>query len=219
MKVISVYLVAVLAVFALVASPARAEVYDDVAAWWHFDYDISSDNLVTGISEILDQRLWGWAGGGYDATSIHGDLEWTGAAGDRPAGGQEYGGQSLYFTPQTQVDANFNTNAIPDAFKVSDLSVTGSVSLVARFRWDGHTATNSTWMYNNAFWYSEEKGFLLGMNSVGDLSLLYGQAFFNSGLRVETNTWYDMALVLTDDGTNDKVEFSTSGSRARTLFA
>ncbi len=184
------------------AARVSAGVYDDVAAWWHFDYDVGGDNLVTSPDEIRDQR--DWSGSGLHANQIRGSLEWTGAAGARPAGGVEYGGKSLLFTP----DVDGGMNVLPDTFRRNGFAVTGSFTALTRFRWDDFASdTTSAWMYNNAFAYGAEKGLLWGMNGVSNLVALYGQTFFNSGIHIEPGTWYDAAIVVTDNGTNDRVEF------------
>lgn len=206
-----VAMVAVLLAMAFVlALPAQATVYDDVAAWWHCDYDVGGDNLVTDILEIRDQRDWREAltpgANGKHATSLHGSLEWAGAAGARPAGGQEYGGRSLLFTP----DVNAATNVIPDAFRVNDLNLTGSASLVTRFRFDGYATTlqNAGWLYNNALDWGNQEGWMLGVFGADQhLELLYGQTWHDSTFVVTIGTWYDVAVVITENGANDTVEF------------
>ncbi len=56
---------------------AVAGVYDDCAAWWHFDYDPNGNGLAD-TDEIRDQRDWGTAATkgatGHHASFSHGPL-------------------------------------------------------------------------------------------------------------------------------------------------
>ena len=68
---------------------SHAGVYDDAAAWWHFDYDPNHDPLAVNVAaadEIRDQRDWGTAAvkgaGGRHASGVRGVLGgplWTNA--------------------------------------------------------------------------------------------------------------------------------------------
>ncbi len=190
----------------LVASPAVGSVYDDATAWWHFD--MADSGVITNANDIRDQRNW-QTPGGYKATAVHGTLEWTNAAVVSPGGGQNFGGRSLEFNPLVS-----GTNVQPDAYQVDNLTLTGSSTVLTRFKWDGYTSDESTaWMYNNAFHYGDPTvagngGFLFGIAGSGnDLRYLFGNQGVVSNLSVTPGTWYDAAFVLTDNGSADKAEF------------
>lgn len=125
----------------LAAAFARGGVYDDCAAWWHFDYDPNAD-YKADVDEIRDQRDWGTAANkgvtGKHATSVHGPSggpQWIDTPElVTPAGGQNYGRKSILFQPA--VDSK--TNCWPNTFRVSNLYLAGDVTLVTRFRWDGY---------------------------------------------------------------------------------
>ena len=105
----------------LTAAFARGGVYDDCAAWWHFDYDPNAD-YKADVDEIRDQRDWGTAANkgvtGKHATSVHGPSggpQWIDTPElVTPAGGQNYGRKSILFQPA--VDSK--TNCWPNTFRV-----------------------------------------------------------------------------------------------------
>ena len=60
---------------------SQAGVYDDTAAWWHFDYDPNHDPQAVNVAaadEIRDQRDWGTAAvkgaSGRHASGVRGVL-------------------------------------------------------------------------------------------------------------------------------------------------
>jgi hypothetical protein len=195
----------------LIGAPmgAAAGVYDDCSAWWHFDFDGNANGLAD-VDEIRDQRDWGTAAlkgsAGYHAASLTGVLggpQWTNSTAVRPAGGQEYGGRSMRFNPAV----NDSGQVWPDTFRVSGLGLAGSASLVTRFRWDGPAASgqSSFWLYNNHLEWNAYRGWLFGImtNAAGSYLSFYTQKMTsNTDISVITGQWYDVALVLTDHGTN-----------------
>lgn len=189
-----------------------AGVYDDVAAWWHFDYDANSDGLAQA-GEIRDQRDWGTVstpgGSGHHASVTHGLLgspAWTNAA-VSPAGGDLYGRMSMYFNPTN----NGEGACYPDTFQVDNFLLSGSATIVTRFRWDGLVSDEpNAWIYNNGLGWNEQIGWMFGIR--GDngthLGLWIGQTpFYFWGDTIITGKWYEAAAVLTDNGDNDTVEF------------
>ena len=189
-----------------VAASASAGVYDDVAAWWHLD--LSDTGTVVNAADIRDARTW-YSQGSYKATSIQGTPDWTTSVPLRgPGGGQVYGGRGLDFTPA--VDGG--GNVAPDGFHVSDLALGGDATLVTRFKWDGYPSDQaSAWMYYNA--YGNNQGWLFGLSggSANPRVLRYsstGQGGSHQPAWTTTpGTWYDLAVVLDDNGTSDTVTF------------
>ena len=186
---------------------ASGSVYDDVTAWWHLDY---ADSGTAAAGEVRDARTW-YSGGAYAATSVQGTPEWTTAvpsSGRGPAGGQVYGGRGLDFTPA--VDGG--GNVAPDGFYVSNLALGGDATLVTRFKWDGYPSDQSSaWMYNNA--YGNDQGWLLGLTS-GDASpqlLRYrstgGSVSPDPGWTTTPGVWYDLAVVVDENGSSDTVTY------------
>ncbi|MFO7936598.1 MAG: hypothetical protein R6V06_03210 [Kiritimatiellia bacterium] len=189
--------------------PAFGSVYDDVTAWWHFDYDANQNGLAE-LAEVRDQRDWGTAAeggaGGYHATAVSGSLgspSWTNEA-VSAAGGNLYGRMSMQFNPVTN-----STQCFPDAVGVTNLTLKGSATIVTRFRWDGYAVneTRMVWAYNNGFTYGDNIGWLFGVRenySVNRLAMFVGQTtFYMTSAAVETGKWYEAAVVLTDNGPGD----------------
>jgi hypothetical protein len=190
---------------------ATAGVYDDCAAWWHFDYDANT-NGIAEANEIRDQRDWGTTNtpgsNGKHATASYGPLgapAWTNNV-ISPAGGDTYGGMSMLFNPVTNA-----TQAFPDTFKVGGLLLTnGNATIVTRFRWDGfaYNASNPGWLYNNGLDWTPKTGWMFGVRDDNRLGMYVGNENVKlTSVQVATNVWYDAAAVLTDNGTNDTVEF------------
>jgi len=199
-----------------VSGAARAGVYDDAAAWWHFDYDPNQNGLAE-TDEIRDQRDWGTTAtkgaSGKHATAVRGQAgapHWTNSTAFRPAGGQEYGGKSISF--QTAVDPA-TSNCWPDTFLVSNLGLAGSATLLTRFRWDGYPTEleKVSWLYNNALEWNAYRGWLFGVrsNAFPRLSLYTQRSEVMMDVSLTNGVWYDVAVVLTDGSavTNDTIEF------------
>ncbi len=217
-RCLPVLLITLSALFVGSSGRAIAGVYDDAAAWWHFDYDANTNGLAD-LNDIRDQRDWGTAATkgptGKHATTVRGLLgspRWTNSAAFRPAGGQEYGGKSLSF--QSAVDP-LTTNCWPDTFLVSNLGLAGSATLLTRFRWDGYPTEleKMSWLYNNGLEWNAYRGWLFGVqsNAYPRLTLYTQKSTLQMDIAVTNGVWYDVALVLTDGDaasiTNDTVEF------------
>ena len=191
--------------FGLSLMPARADVYSDAVAWWHLDYDANTNGLVE-LAEAKDQLTWS-AGGGYDATQVLGTPEWTT---NTPAisagGGRFYGGRALELTPVV-----VSNNVTADGLRIDNLSVTGDCSVGTRFYWNGSAGGHpSAWIYNNGFNYGPTNGFIFGVMSATvnpRLAIYHGQNGRSSSLTVESNVWYDAAVTIDDNGTNDVITF------------
>lgn len=188
-----------------------AGVYDDCAAWWHFDYDANSNGLAD-TAEIRDQRDWGTTNTpgstGKHATVSYGPLgtpAWTNDV-IAPAGGDIYGGMSMWFNPLTNA-----TQAFPDTFKVGGLLLTnGNATIITRFRWDGFAfnSSNPGWLYNNGLDWTPKTGWMFGVRDSNQLGMYVGQENVKlTTTTVTTGVWYDAAAVLTDNGSSDTVEF------------
>ncbi len=209
---------AMLTFFLISAGLAHAGVYDDAAAWWHFDYDPDTDGLAD-LDEIRDQRDWGTAASkgtsGKHATTVRGFLgapQWTNAPVVCPAGGEPFGTRSIYF--QTAIDPVSLTNCYPDTFLVSNLQLPGSATLLTRFRWDGYPTQieKTSWLFNNALEWNKYWGWLFGVssNTYPRLTLYTQRGTVQMDVPMTNGVWYDAAMVLTDGGlTNptDSVEF------------
>lgn len=182
------------------AGPATAGVYDSVAAWWHFDK--AASGVITNPSDIRDARDW-YNPGGYKATAVEGTPEWTTAVPARgPGGGLSLGGRGMLFSPALGGDYG----VIPDGFHVSNLALAGDVTLVARVKWDGYAADMTTaWLYYNGFDYGANQGWLLGFAGAnGNPYLLHGNSYsFTVPWTTTPGAWYDLAVVLDENGTSD----------------
>ena len=199
-----------IALAALVGSTGRAGVYDSCAAWWHFDYDGNTNGLAN-TDDIRDQRDWGTAmtkgANGRHADLSYGPLgtpAWTNVT-VSPAGGSSYGGMSMVFNPVT----NLSNQCWPDTFKLTNFVLTGSATLVTRFRWDGYAFNSASpgWLYNNGLYWTTAVGWMFGVQN-GRLSVLSRQtSHFMNAATLTTNKWYEAAAVITDNGSNDSIEF------------
>ena len=200
----------------LIAASVRGGVYDDCAAWWHFDYDPDADNQAD-LDEIRDQRDWGTTAAkgssGKHATAIRGAFggpQWIDTPEATPAGGQNYGRKSMLF--QTAVDSQ--TNCWPDTFLVSNLQLAGDVTLVTRFRWDGYPTEleKTSWLFNTGMEWNKYFGWLFGVSSNTYPRLMfYSQKnSYQMDVPVTPGIWYDVALVVKDNSVTeptDTVEF------------
>lgn len=182
--------------------PAHASVYDDVKAWWHLNL---ADSGTPGINDIRDQRYWQdpTSTAPYTATAVGGDPTWTntGIPEFGPAGGRTYGGRALQF------------DGDGDAFEVSDLAITGDATVVLRYRWDGagSGSGDSAILYSNGFNWGTNEGWLLRLyNTNGRPNLYYGNGSVTanpSGWTSDPGKWYDLAMVIDENGANSSVSF------------
>ena len=193
---------------AALSACATAGVYDDVTAWWHLDMADSGVPIVDSTVpryDIRDQRLWGSAGG-YKATSVMGTPQWTTSVPEfGPAGGRTLGGRAL----------ELDVSAGSEGFAVSTLGISGDATLFTRFKWDGvlHHGGAAT-LYSNAFGWSANTGWTLRLVSGGNPGIYYGHGGTASeggttyaGWTTDPDTWYDLAVVFDDNGTNDTISF------------
>ncbi|MFO7937679.1 MAG: LamG-like jellyroll fold domain-containing protein [Kiritimatiellia bacterium] len=190
----------------------HAGVYDDCEAWWHFDYDADDDGHAD-LDEIRDQRYWTESSGRH-ATAISGPLGgpgWTNMPVVCPAGGQNYGNKSMYFNPAVDPATS---NCYPVTFKATT-PLAGSATIVTRFYWEGIATEVSNchmgWLYNNKLEWPD-RGWMFGVfnESYPCLRIYAIEDQISMDASIKTNTWYDVAVVLTDGGINtptDTVEF------------
>lgn len=194
---------------------ANGAVYDDVKAWWHFDYD-ANQNGRAELTEVRDQRDWGTVtkqgAGGYHATAVGGSQgapSWTNDAASA-ASGNLYGRMSMQFNPVTNA-----TQCWPDMVGITNLTLKGSATIVTRFRWDGYafSTNNPGWLYNNGLNYSQKIGWMFGVSfkdGSNRLGMYLGRTEIAlTSAAVITSRWYEAAAVLTDNGSGDTdtVEF------------
>jgi len=192
---------------------SHAGVYDDAAAWWHFDYDPDYNPDAVNVAtadDIRDQRAWGSAStkgaGGRHASGVRGVLGgplWTHAPVVCPAGGRRYGALSLRFQQET----NELGQVCPDSIKIDNFRLTGSSAIVTRFLWDGITYSSSYpgWIYNNSLEWNTSRGWMFGVRHDGGINRLgmyVGQTpfYLGSSSNIITGKWYDAAAVITDNG-------------------
>jgi len=193
------------------ACGATAGVYDDVKAWWHLD--LADSGVITNAGDIRDARDW-FNPGGYKATSVQGTPEWTTAVPSQgPGGGQIYGGRGMDFTPAVDTGGNVT----PDGFHVSGtdgLALAGDATLLFRLNWRGYPSDQtSTWIYRNA--YGADQGWLFGLVGADASPALLryrtatqgGSLMPTTAWETEENTWYDLAVVVDENGSNDTVTF------------
>jgi len=114
---------------------------------------------------------------------------------------------SMYFNPTNNGDGT----CFPDTFQVANFLLTGSATIVTRFRWDGLVSSEANaWIYNNGLGWGDQIGWMFGVrgDSGTRLGMWIGQtAFYFWGDTIVTGKWYEAAAVLTDNGDNDTVEF------------
>lgn len=180
---------------------AAGGVYDDVAAWWHFDYDANSDGKAQ-VGEIKDQRSWD--GTARHASSVSGPVgspQWTTDEAS-PSGGVRYGGKSMLFNPTTSGSACW-----PVTFRVNGFGAPGSATLVMRLRWDGLVVGAETWtqIYFNGFDWNNSGGWIFGLLNGVPYHYTRSGNLTAMGAALEVGKWYDLAVVLTDNGTTDTV--------------
>lgn len=117
------------------------------------------------------------------------------------AGSVLYGGKSMLFAPTTNA-----TQCWPATFNVNNFGVSGSATLVTRLRWDGHAFSSSiglSQLYFNG--YGGGTGWIFGLS--GGAPYLYSTvgSMYGLGTALTVGKWYELALVLTDNGTTDTV--------------
>lgn len=193
--------------FCFSTNRAPGGVYNDVAAWWHLDM---ADSGTPTAADIRDQRRWGTANTSgddwYHATSVPAPAQWTtaGVPAVSPAGGLTHDSRALLLDDSTGAHG----------FVVGDLRLQGDATLFVRYKWDGSNANGSGAIYRNAFSWSGNQGWLLRMTDAGNPQLYYGQGGSAGQGGVATasfgsvaDTWYDFAVVLDENGTNDTITF------------
>jgi len=179
---------------------ASGGVYDDVAMWWQFDYDANSDGQVQ-VGEVKDQRSWD--GTARHATTLNGpsNRPWINGV-VSPAGGALYGDKAMLFSPLTNA-----TSCWPVTLSVNNFSAPGSATIVTRLRWDGYTFTTPiSQIYFNG--YSAGNGwiFFLYEGQPHFYNTVNGMLNIPGAPTLVVGKWYELALVITDNGTSDKLE-------------
>jgi len=199
MRVISKTLGGIAAAVLAGAIRAWGGVYDDVAMWWQFDNDANNDGQVQ-VGEVKDQRSWD--GTARHATTLNGpsDRPWiTGVV--SPAGGPLYGDKAMLFSPLTNA-----TSCWPVTLSVNNFSAPGSATIVTRLRWDGYTFTTPiSQIYFNG--YGSGNGWIFFLyNGQPYFYTVKGMINIPGAPTLVVGKWYELALVITDNGTADKIE-------------
>jgi len=229
-----------------------ASVYDDVKIWYHLDADLNTNGIAELGEIRNQCNWGNLAAPNRDTTqpsAIYGDLggiPWTSMVVSGSVSRAQLGGKSLDFRHPLRVFSLTNevvsTNIVnsetvittnlsivvtnrwifPDAFLVTNVNISGTATILTRFRWEGMCVTNSdrqcAWLINNNVGYTDvgtnryALGWLLGVYGQQQMTLYPAAgAVAQSSLTLQTNRWYDMAVVIRDgDGTNslnDQVEF------------
>ncbi len=116
-----------LVVLGISGGQVEAGINDTATAWWHFNY--ASSGLIADANQIRDARTC-YTPGGYKGTSLYGTPQGTSTAfGDGPAGGQNYGGRSLLFTPAADGSGNVTTEWVDR----SNLTLAGASPAILSF--------------------------------------------------------------------------------------
>ncbi len=188
-------------------SSAMASVFDDVTAWWKFDY--ADSGQVTSASQIIDS-----SGNGHHATAITNssttpewELSWTTVPAIGPSGLPAVGTEQrgLQFKPVVTVSNPAGADTVSAGTFYTPFSVSGSATFVTRLTWDGRVTDDNVqgWLINNGL--TGPGGWLLGFSNTNNLSYYVASATgATTTTAIATNTWYDLAVVLNDadgDGT------------------
>ena len=194
--------------FMALAFAASAGVYDDTVVWWHFDHApdyVDGAVNVVQPGDIRDQRNWSATSGigiPTQITGVHGGPVWTNVPVACPAGGRAYGDRSLHFR---QMDDGSSFTA--DTIKFGNLSMEGSATFVMRLRWDGvHLHPDKlAWLYNHSLDWNGERGWSFGVRN--EETVVYLGKTDLRGPSLASNVWHDVAIVITDNGSDDLLEF------------
>ncbi len=179
---------------------AAGGVYDDVAMWWQLDYDANSDGQVQ-LAEVKDQR--NWDGVARHATTLNGpsNRPWINGV-VSPAGGPLYGDKAMLFSPLTNA-----TSCFPVTLSINNFSAPGSATVVTRLRWDGYTFnTPISQIYFNGYGSGTGWIFFLYNGQPHFYNTINGMLNIPGAPTFVVGKWYELALVITDNGTSDKLE-------------
>lgn len=199
---------------------ASAGVFDDVKIWWHLDYDANNDGIVQ-VNELRDQTDWGThatpGASGHHAVSITTPdvIKWTNNV-PITSGGLPYGNMAIVMAPAT----NFSEGAKlcwPEVIRINDAAVSGSSTMLCRFRWDGdaYDSTEPGWLINNGLRWADQaidgRGWIFGFRPDGGnhyLHILIGnQGYDYPNFPLKKGIWYEAGVILTDNGEADTIEF------------
>ncbi len=195
----------------LTPASALATVFDTADALWKFDH---ADSGSVTAGQIVDSN------NAHDATSIQGDagnLHWstTPLSGTSIAGSVDpFGdhGRGLVFDQQLlQVNPGSNNDLVKSVgLKIDDFRLYGPATFRTRLRWDGYTSTDHTsaWTYKNG---SYGGGWLFGIaGGTPSLRVLQsgGGAYATALSPIQTDTWYDIAVVIDGAGDGTGADYS-----------
>lgn len=207
----------VLEAFGTPAANDMHDIYAEAANWWRFDSDLNGDGKVQ-MDEIRDVRHW-------DSMSDCGAVAvkqlgpsggplWTNMNVYLPGKGVEVQSDCLYFPITTNAYENASGETIYQAFPtvltLPNAARSGSYTIVARIYPEqivGGMSGHDAYFYNNALVWGSWAGSMFGLYS-GDKT---GNTFYPrmciahswyqaTHLTMQTNTWYDIAFSVTDNG-------------------
>ena len=208
----------VLEAFGTPAANDMHDIYAEAANWWRFDSDLNADGIVQ-TNEIRDVRHWD-SMSECSAVAVKqlgpsGGPLWTNMNVYLPGKGVEVRSDCLYFPIATNIYANASGQTIYQAFPtvltLPNAARSGSYTVVARIypeRLVSGPGGYDACIFNNALDWNSCAGSTFGLNSGSDKT---GNTFYPRAclahtwyqathLTMRTNTWYDIAFSVTDNG-------------------
>ncbi|TLD69546.1 LamG domain-containing protein [Phragmitibacter flavus] len=219
----------VLLATALCCSPASAVVtLESADSFWKFDGGTVS--TAATFTQVVDSSV----NNHQVTSGNFANLSWVAGPANGPYGGapQYPGGHAIKFSPTvtTQVTGTGADTVSSATFIATNASVSGSSTMITRMRWDGaiplaagggfiDDGTNQ-WIVSNGFGgWSEPSlasfGYMFGLNTNGSLYYYTAGAgagqtssgashVYNPAAILNVGEWYDIAMVLNDNGDADK---------------
>ena len=192
----------------------------DAASLWRFDEDPDGDGAFS-LSDVRDVRRWRSPAPGDAALAAggpNGGPVWTNMAVHLPAAGTTVTNDCLYFEVATNVYENAAGDeihaAFPTCMTLGRPALAGSMTIVARIyplRNIGANAGAYSFFYNNGLVWSSWSGSEFGLQSLEDptgntflpAACIAHSWYKATSLAMRTNTWYDIAFVVNDNGTGE----------------
>ena len=208
----------VLEAFGRPAANETHDVYAEAANWWKFDKDVNGDGIVQ-TDEIREVRHWdtmsecGAVAGVMSGPS--GGPVWTNMNVYLPGKGVTVNSDCLYFPIATNIYVNGNGDTVyqswPSTLTIPNSARTGSYTLMARIYPEqlvGGPSGHDAVIYDNALNWGNWSGAEFGINSGNDKTgntfyprAVLAHTWYNfTSLTMRTNTWYDIAFSVTDNG-------------------
>ena len=203
------------------AEHPEQDVFAEASNWLRFDKDINGDGKLQD-DEIRDLRNWSRPQDGKPSIvsqfGPRGGPVWTNVTVDLPGRGVSVKSPCLYFPIETNITVNGSGETIysawPSGVRLGNMTRAGSYTVMARIcpmRQVGAVAHACAYFYNNGFNWGDSSGSEFGLNVGLDKTgntfyptVLLSHSNFNAvNLTMSTNTWYDIAVSVTDNGAND----------------